>query len=204
VKEYYEEKRKGVIIASDQVDVKSLSLWSALFEGKLKWHEQFSSGWSRLTKRSAYLNVTIVKDFFPENWNHGIQWHGGGGGFLLEEFGEELVLIKNENFGCPFLKLMLLHLWPGKFFLLGTYTKEANPRLTLLLHSTTGNWREQLQNLNICLEERNVTVWEHEWWIVWGIMIISACSSEKGRHKLFKNPSEHRFAPAMNLGEGGQ
>jgi hypothetical protein len=44
--------------------------------------------------------------------------------FPFKEFGEELVLIKVENYGFPFLTVMLLHLWPGQSFLLGTLKKQ--------------------------------------------------------------------------------
>jgi hypothetical protein len=65
-----------------------------------------------------------MMDSSPENPVHCFQQQAHGVvGFPLEELAEELVLIENENYGYPFLKL-LLHLWPGTSFLLRTLKKQ--------------------------------------------------------------------------------
>jgi hypothetical protein len=61
---------------------------------------------------------TIILDSSPANPVHGFQQQAHGVVcFPFEEFAEELVLIENENYGCPFLKL-LLHLYMARYVLL--------------------------------------------------------------------------------------
>ena len=78
--------------------------------------------------------------------------------------------------------------------------------------SITGNWRDQLKNLNLFLERTNPSrhkkkkirpVTEKEWWVVWGV-ILSANPLKKGGKALFQKPEQRRLSSTVNLGTKGE
>jgi hypothetical protein len=207
VEEGSDEKRKGIILASDRVDAKSPPLWLVLFEGETLVTRAVPFTRLKVIKDKRIFEWTIVKDSFPGNPVHGFQRHGVIG-FPFGDFTEKRLSVDNENYSYPFLRL-LIHLWPGESFRGIIYNQCLTKNF---LYCCPGNWRVQLGNLNIWLEVRNATipdkkkrmslVSEQGWWTVWGV-IISACPSHKGGQKLFEKPTERGLSPTINLGKGG-
>ena len=83
---------------------------------------------------------------------------------------------------------------------------------------TAGDWRQQLRNMNLSVEDANSylraknsmkklrsLVTEHEWWTAWGIIILAG-PLRKGGKKLFENQGLRKMVPSINLGtgEGGE
>lgn len=126
VKERHGQKRSGIIVKQDESEEKAKQ-WTVTWDGDITEPNVPSS---RLTivKDTRVFEWTIVKDHVPEDPVPKYQEHGVVGFDFDKKFEHKVVLEDNPGYDYPFLRL-LIHLWAG-------------------------DWREQLNQLNVHIEDR--------------------------------------------------